>query len=160
MSIKRIDPNATFKVVVEQDDALDNETAEEQEALVIRRDPDGKALESNKNRYERFVETLDINILKFKPDATPTLFVVRGLRHAELQAFNEKYVKFDEATRTQVVSKRGDMFIEMFELACLGIEENGKVVKVSADELEYGVVIGIGALIQIISVLNKNIKKA
>jgi hypothetical protein len=152
MAVKRIDPKATFKVVCQQDDALENESEAELEAL--------KTIPDSQSRYQKFLESFDLNDLKFKEAAQPDIFVVRALSHAELADINERYFSYDTVEKRLINRNRSNMLVEMFDKACLGVEQNGQVTKITATELPFAVVVELGGIINLIGILGKNLKKA
>lgn len=148
MAIKRLDPKATFRVVSQNDDSLVHESVEE--------------LKGEPSRYEQFLDTLDLSKLKFKEDGSskPTIFVVRALTNFEVADLNEKYFLFDTTTKKVKNVNQAKMLLEMFNLGCLGIEaENGSIEKVSDQEIGFQTAVEIGAIVNIIGTLGKNLKK-
>lgn len=152
MAVKRIDPKATFKVVCQYDDALDNESEAELEAL--------KAIPDSLSRYEKFLGSIDLNDLKFKDGLKPDVFVVRALTHAEMADINERYFSYDTVEKKLVNKNRSNMLVEMFDKACFGIDQDGQIVKVASGELPFSVVVELGGIINLIGMLGKNLKKA
>ena len=148
MAIKRIDPKATFKVICEYDSVLVNETEEEK-------------VVGTPTRYESYIENLDESKLKLKEGDKPTYFVIRCLTNRESILNQEKYVEVDVVAKKSNVKNPTGMLLEMFNLACLGMEdENGKVVPVTSDDIGLGVAINIGSLINLYTSLGKNLKNA
>lgn len=151
MAIKRVDPKATFKVVSRHDDALVSETKEELEAL--------KAAGQD-TRYEKFLESFDLSILKLKEGVQPTYFILRALKHEEMAQINERHFIFDASTRTVKAKNNADMLLEMFSIGCVGTEENGQPTKIDVDELPFEVAVELGGVVNVIGALGKNLKKA
>lgn len=152
MSIKRIDPKATFDIVSAYDEAVQHETAEEMEALRA-----SKGL----TRYEKYLETFSISELKFIEGQSPTIFRVRCLLSSEKAELDEKFQTIDTVNKRIEYRNRNEMMLEIYKKACLGIvNESGSLEKLGIDELEYKVVTDIGAAISILGSLGKNLKKA
>lgn len=150
MAIKRLDPTARFKIICVFDDALDLESQEELDAM-------GK---DDRTRYQQYMENFDESKLKFKEGLSPTRFHVRCLKASEVAELNARYQKVDVVKKTIEIVNRSQMMIEIFNLGVIGIEdEEGKVSKIGADELEASVVIEIGSMISLLTTLGKNLKK-
>lgn len=148
MAVKRLDPNATFDIVTLHDEALFFETNEELKA------------QENKN-FEEYLQTFDLTKLKFKENEKPDLFRVRCLRVEEMAQINEKYVEYDVVNKQAIIKNKNNMLVELFKLGCLGIvEESGAIKKIGVDELEFKVILDIGASISLLGTLGKNLKKA
>lgn len=158
MSIKRVDPNAVFKVVCRFDDALEHETAEE--LKTDQKDDQGKEV-LKQSRYDKFLETLNLSDLKFKPDVKPTIFHLRCLKTKELANLNTKYLVVDTKNKTMDYRDYNSMVIEYFEKGVVGIEaEDGKLEKISPDDLEFKVVNEVGSIVLIMTSVSKNQKKS
>ena len=150
MAIKRLDPKATFDYVCVYDEAIQHETSEELEA--------SGAVQA---RFQDYLESFDINKLKFVEGKSPTLFRIRGLLSSEKAVIEEKYQEIDVVNKRIKYKNRQQMALDMFNLACIGIvNEDGTVEKVSADEVEYKVAQDVGAAIGLLGILSKNLKKA
>lgn len=152
MAIKRVDPKATFRVVSQADDAVVQESPEEIAALKASKE---------KSRYDKFTESLAIGDLQFKEGVKPTYFHIRALLNSEKADIEEKYLVVDVEKKKITFKNQKKMLLEMFELGCVGIEdERGVVAKVVDGEIPYDVAIDIGSLISIATSLGKNLKKA
>lgn len=153
MAISRVDPNATFRLISDQDDAIIHETAEELAELRA-------AGDETFTRYSRYAETLDEKILKFKEGAKPTYFVIRCLKNQEVAELQQKHIFVDPATKRIQFNNMNLAFLDYFNKGCLGMEdENGKLVKVSSEDVGLVVAIGIGSTISLFTSLGKNLKK-
>lgn len=159
MAIKKIDPKATWKLISSYDDAVIKETEEELEALKTgEMDEKGKE-KSNPTRYQRYMDDLDEAKLRLDPAASPTRFVIRCLLNDEQALLNSKYLEVDTVKKTYEYKNGLVMFLEVFNLACLGIDEGGKIVKITANDIGYGPAAEIGSVIHHFSALGKNLKK-
>lgn len=156
MSVKRIDPKATFRVIVETDSALINETPAERDTGSV--DADGKPV-LKPSRYEKYSESFDPKDLKFKDGETPDIFVIRGLTSLENANLIAPYTEFDVSTRRNKIKNESAWLLDVFKTACLGIEVNGVVEKVTADELPLDVPLRIATLVTLVGALGKNLKK-
>lgn len=157
MSIKKINPDAKFKIVYELDDALETETV--QELDTGEKAADGSPV-LKQSRYEKYFNSLDIADLKFKEGMTPTVFIVRALKNFETAELNEKYISIDPATKRLTNKSPNKMYLEMFNTACLGEEKtDGTIVKILPDEIGFAVATNIGVMISLIGILGKNQKK-
>jgi hypothetical protein len=146
MAIKKLDPKARFRVVAQMDDAIDNNDYEN---------------DLSKDRYAKYLDTLDMGVLKFVGDQKPSVFVVRPLTNLELADLNGRYLVIDAERKTASYRDQVKMFLEMFDLCCEGMEnEEGKIEKVSSGEIPYGVASEIGSIISLIATLGKHAKKA
>lgn len=151
MAIKRVDPTARFKVISELDDALEHETPKELEALRKSNLP---------TRYEIYSESLDESKLKFKEGSTPTRFVIRCLKNAEVAEIQSKHVVVDTVTKKIEMGNPALAFLDYFKMGCLGIEDEvGKLEQVGPDDVGYGVTVGIGSVISLYTSLGKHLKK-
>lgn len=151
MAIKRIDPRATFDIVSVYDESLVFETPEELEEL-----KKSKEL----TRYEKYLESFDLSVLKIREGESPTLFRVRCLLASEKAELDERHQSFDMAKKTIEYKNRHAMMLDMFKKACLGIvNESGGLDKVGIDDIEYKVATDIGAAISILGSIGKNLKK-
>lgn len=151
MSIKRVDPKATFKIISEFDSALISETQEELREL---------AKEKKDTRYMQYLESFDESKLIFKPDEKPTYFVIRCLLNSEFAVIQERHMEVNVETKTFRAKNSSLMMFDLFNTACLGmIDENGNTVKVTADEVGMAVATGIGATISMLTTLGKHLKK-
>lgn len=160
MAIRKTDPTAQFKIICQQDDAVINETTEELEALKTGKfDEYGREIKLE-TRYERYLETLDESILKIDPDKKVNRFVVRCLKNSELAEMNERYTKVNVLNKTIDMVKTNQMFLETFQLGCLGLEnENGKLEKVSVDDVGFAIAISMGSVISLFTSLGRHLKK-
>lgn len=159
MAIKKIDPKATWKVISQYDEAVISETAEEKEALKTGEvDEDGKDVLKS-TRYQQYMDDLDQSKLVLQPNVEPSLFVIRCIKNSEMAELNEKYLTIDTVKKTANHKNSLAMFLEIFNLCCLGIEEGGKIVKTSADEIGYGPAVEIGSVIYHFTTLGKHLKK-
>lgn len=170
MSIKRVDPKATFKIISQYDSALIEETPEELEALKTGKKvasgqmgADGKEImldESRPTRYEEYIDTLDETKLKFKEDETPTRFVIRCMLNSEMAELNEKHITIDPAKRKIEYKNRSLWFLEHFQKGCLGtVEEDGSVKPASSDDVGLGVAVAMGSVISLFTSIGKHLKK-
>ncbi len=151
MSIKRIDPKATFDIVSVYDEAIQHENMEELEELKKTK---------GQTRFEKYLETFNLEELKLVEGQSPTLFKVRCLLASEKADLDEKHQSFDMANKRIEYKNRHAMMLEMFKKACLGIvNESGGLDKVGIDDIEYKVATDIGAAISILGSIGKNLKK-
>jgi hypothetical protein len=150
MAIKRIDPKATFEIISEFDSALMLESQEELDELAKTNSP---------SRYMQYVENLDESKLKFVEGETPSRFKIRCLLNTELAEIQEKHFVVDVIAKSAKARNSSLMFLEMFNMACLGIVEDGKVVKLNADDVGIGIAVGIGASISAFTTLGRHTKK-
>lgn len=153
MSIKLLDPKATFKVIPSSDSALENETPEELQVA------EGEAPKAT--RYDQYVENGDLkeSVLKFKEGQVPDRFILRPLLADELADINSKYLFIDTAARKAIVTNRAKMFLECFSKAYLGLESGGKTVKPSLDEIPFDIQVEMGSVVSLLTSLGKNEKK-
>ncbi len=168
MSIKRLDPNARYRVIAPQDEALDSESPEELKALEIALAEDEKsdsaAPKRNPTRYEKYIEQFDESCLRFKEGAKPTRFVLRALRNAETAMLNAKYYTYDTVSKRATNKDLSLYSIEVFGLAVLGIEEEneeGKTVpsKISSEELSLATVMEVAGCVTLLGQLGASSKK-
>lgn len=158
MAIKKIDPAATFKVISQFDDALVSETPEE--LKTGEKDAEGKDILKS-SRYTQYVEAdFDESKLVFKEGDQPDRFIVRCLNHAEQGLVNQKYLEVDVVNKRHGYKNQAQMWLEVFKMACTGVESGGKVEKINADELPYHITVEIGSIISLLTTLNKNEKKS
>lgn len=151
MSIKRIDPKATFDIVSVHDTAIVHESFEELEALKVSKEV---------SRFEKYLESFDLSTLKFKDDEKPTLFRVRCLLSNEKAELDQHYQTVDVVNKRIEYKKRHQMMLDIFSKACIGIvNSDGTLEKISVDDLEYKVSTDIGAAISILGSVSKNLKK-
>lgn len=170
MAIRRVDPKATFRIISQFDEALIEETNEELEALKTgkkiptgQKDAAGKEItvdESRPTRYEDYVDTLDESKLRFKEGEKPTYFVIRCILNSEMAELNEKHLVIDPVSRKIEYKNRGQWFLDHFQRGCVGIEQDGKVVPVSVDDLGNGVAMAMGSVISLFTSLGKHLKKS
>jgi hypothetical protein len=161
MAIKRVDPNAKFKVISEVDDALISETSEELAALRTGKIDSATGKEETiPSRYEQYAEDLDETKLKFKDGVKPTYFLIRCLKNNEVAEIQKKHFSVDSAAKKVELSNPALAFLDYFTMGCLGVEaESGKVEKIGPDDVGYGVAVGIGSLISLFTSLGKHLKK-
>ncbi len=158
MAVRRIDPNAKFKVISQFDDAIIGETKEEIEALKFY---DEQGVERMKpTRYQIYIEDLDESKLLFDPTKVPTRFVFKGISNSELTEITQKYSVVDVLQKKTDIANVNAMFIEYFNRGVMGIEENGKVEKVTAESVGFGVAVGIGSIVSLYTSVGKNLKKS
>lgn len=155
MAIKKLDPKARFRLVAQMDDAIDNT-----DYPAPQDQPEAKA-DLSADRYARFLDSLDMSVLKTVEGQKPSVFVVRPLANIELAELNSKYLTIDAEKKTARYRDQVKMFLEMFDLCCEGMEmEDGTLEKVLSSEIPYGVASEIGSIISLIATLGKNAKKA
>lgn len=158
MAIKKVDPKAVFKVVTAFDDAILFETEEELAALKTK-GKDGKEIQGP-TRMDKYLESMDYTVLKFKEDSKPTIFHVRCLLANELAEINQKYQKYDVINKKVEFTDRNKMMLEIFDRGVIGMENSeGKLEKVLSNDLEYPVGVDLGSIISLITTLGKNLKK-
>lgn len=151
MAIKRVDPNARFRLICEFDDSLEHETSEERAEL----EKAGKA-----TRYEKYSESLDEKELKFKEGVKPDYFHIRCLKNAEVAEIQGRHFVVNVQSKTAEPKNAPLMFLEMFNAACVGLEgEDGSTKKITADELGFAVATSIGATIYTFTAMGKHLKK-
>ncbi len=158
MSIKRLDPNAIFKVISSSDDALLNETPEE--LISDQLDADGNRV-MNTTRYEQYTEemNLDESKLKFVEGKVPDRFILRPLTADETADLNSKYILFSSESKKMTIINKNRLFLEMFRAAYQGIETNGVITQVPTKEIQFQIQIEMGATVSILTNLGKNLKK-
>ncbi len=153
MSVKRIDPKQTFKIISRTDSALQHENEDEQKALI----------ESKQfPRYDQYLENnFDETHLVFQPGSKPDRFIVRCLLNSEMAVFNDKYMTFDVMTKRTNYKNQVQMMFEIFDLCCVGIQSgDAPAVKITNEELPPSIAAEIGAHILTLSGLGKNEKKS
>lgn len=151
MAIKRIDTKARFKLICEHDSALVRETAEELAELTKTKTP---------TRYERYSETLDESLLKFKDGEKPDYFQIRCLLNDELAELHQSHMVVDTVNKTVLPKNGSKFFMEVFDLACDGIfKADGSLEKVNREGVGFAVALSIGATIYTFTELGKHLKK-
>jgi hypothetical protein len=151
MAIKRLDPEARFRVICDLDDALINETPEELKEIL-----DNKDL----TRHEDYLQDLDEKKLKFAEGAKPSHFVIRCLKNDEWTDMQSRHMVLDSMTKTFRVRDNASYLFEMFNKGCIGLEdENGEIKPVNHNEIGIGVAMSIGATISLFTMGGKHLKK-
>ncbi len=139
MSIKKVNPEARFKLICEHDSALDKETDKEMEKL--------KEAEKQ-SRYEDYMDSLDESILKFKKGEKPDYFQFRCLTNEETAILQDAHVKVDTKDKKSKVKSSSLLFLEAFNFACEGMfNDKGKLEKVSSNEVGFAVATSVGATV-------------
>jgi hypothetical protein len=158
MAIKLMDPKAQFKIVSNHDDALEHETIDELKTGEL--DENGKE-KLKPSRYELYLESesFDESILKFKEGQQPDRFVLRCLSNDESAEINSKYMTVDVVTKTMKFKNQSRMFLEIFNLAFVGLDSGGKLQKVSSAEVPYHMAVEMGSIASMLTSLGKNLKK-
>lgn len=160
MAIRKTDPKAEFKIICQVDDAIINETAEELAALVTDKLDELQRPIKLETRYERYLESLDESILVLDPAKKPSRFVIRCLKNSELADLNEKYTKVNVLSKTIDMVRTNQMFLEIFNLGCLGMEnELGKSEKVTVDDIGFAAAVSMGSVISLFTSLGRHLKK-
>lgn len=152
MAIRRVDPKAVFKIVSRFDDSLEAED----EVPAKEGEPKPQTC------YEKYIESFDLNELKFKEGLKPTLFHVRCLKASELAEINQKYQIVDTVKKTITYRDQNLMMLEIFDRAIIGVQEGdgSPMEKVSSDEVGFHIATEIGSMISLLTTLGKNLKKA
>jgi hypothetical protein len=160
MAIRKLDPNAKFRLICELDDALISETSEELEALKTgKKDEDGNET-LNPTRYQEYLDDLDESKLKMRDGAKPSYFHFRCLTNEEMGILQEKYFDYDvKEKRPKFKGSKTEYFIELFRLGVIGLEDDGQIAKVSANEVGYAVMVAVGSAVNIFTSLGKHLKK-
>ena len=144
--IKRIDPKAVTKVVSSTDEAVDLELS------------DTKA----------YASSLDLSFIKFKEGMKPTFFLVKNIgarRQAELKNKYYKVVPPHNDKEGKLIPAKVEMLdqtnmlIEYFETCVSQVEEDGKIVDISMDEIDFLAVQEIGGYAMLIATVGDNLKK-
>lgn len=150
MAVKRLNPEARFKIICEFDDSLVPETEAELTATAP----------GAPTRYEQYLEELDESKLQFRDGAAPSRFVLRCLTSSELGCLQEEYFGYDEERKSQVFKGSRSKYIRrVFELCVISIiDENGVEAKVTPDEIGYGVMAAIGSTVSMFTALGRNSK--
>lgn len=152
MAIRRVDPKATFKVICELDSAVIRENAEELAQLAADKKP---------TRHEDYLVDLDESKLKLDPNEKPNRFIVRCLKNDEYNEIQRKHMVLDVVNKTTTIRDNAAYFFELFEKACLGLEdENGVCQPVTYNEVGFGIAISIGASISLFTTLGRQLKNA
>lgn len=141
--IKRLNPKATFRVVSQLDPALDF----------------GATAASEHPAWLKFLENFDMSVLPVKAGETPTVFHIRPLLHSELAEINEEHMLVDTVKKRIEIKNRSAMLLAMFNKAVVGVEENGKVEPITADELPYGAAVSLGSLVSVVTNMERPAKK-
>lgn len=151
MSIKRLDPKATFELICELDSALQSETPEELAAI---KEAKGQT------RYEQYLESLDESKLLIRDGEKPDRFVFRCLKNSETAELQTKHMQFNPETKSYSAKNDALYLFDVFDRACLGLrQEDGSIDKINSDELGFSVAVNIGGAISIFTASGRHVKK-
>lgn len=159
MGIKRIDPNKIIKVCSLTDDAIDQE-AMGQEA------------------WEKYIDTYDFSLLKFKEGSQPTIFLMKNLLSTEEAKIKQDHIKVtfpeiadktpDELKKIDMKNLRpkveqvnyNEMLVKYFDYTVTHFEEGNTKEPASASMFPFSVVQELGSLALTRSQLGDELKNA
>lgn len=163
MAIKRLNPKQTFEVISITDSALLPEEPDfEVDANGAPVMLDGEPVKKS-TRYERYTENanFDESQLRYVDGHKPDRFILRPLTNDEKAELNSKYTFIDTVKKRIVFTNQSKLLLESFLKSYQGIKSSdGKVERLSVDEIPYDIAIEMGAIVQLISALGKNEKKS
>jgi hypothetical protein len=161
MAIKKLDPNARFKLICEFDDAVIPESKEEEKALDSGiKDKNGDPV-MIPSRYQQYLENLDESKLKLREESKPSYFHFRCLTNEEMATLQEKYTDWDVKGRRQIWKAPKTLYLgEIFKLGVVELEdENGMKSAVGPNEVGIAVMVSVGSAINLYTQFGKHAKK-
>lgn len=149
MAIRRLNPNATTKLVSLTDEAVSDSTSEQ------------------KDKYR---ETLDTSALTFKEGVVPTFFLLKPIAAEAMASIQQNHLRFNAEKKSMEIVDAGTMTIRTFKASVVAIEENGKRIPlvsgeqagaegVRFEEFDYLTVTEIGGYAQTLAILGDSVKK-
>ena len=151
MSIAKIDPKQTIKIVSVLDDAIDTE----------------------KSNMENYEENYDLKDLKFLEGQFPTYFIIKNILSTSQVIIQQDHLKVelpdikpgqrlskDDVKKVKVKQvDQGQMLIKYFKEGCQKYEEEGKQFDCDPDLFSSQIIQEIGSFIMLRSSLGDKRKK-
>lgn len=144
--IKRIDPNATIKLVSVTDEAIDSE----------------------KSDLKSYAGTLDLKHIVVKDGLQPTYFVVGNISNKDQSTIKNEHSRLiapsidkegKQVHGRMVNLDEAGMYVKYFDKGVKKLIEDGKDVSVSIDEIPFMVIQEVGSYVWLRTIVGDRLKK-